>query len=275
MTTQTTNLTTPSRSSPSKRLGSAATRKLTLNMMGLVSVLALWQALCSLGIINSFMLPSPIAVISALSALASDGTLFVHLGASLKRIIVGYLIACAIGLPLGFLCGWSRTAAHLFRPIIESLRPVPPLAWVPIAILWFGLGDMSAYFLVFLGCVFPLFFGAFTAVRSIDLNQINAALSLGASRRLLLIDVLIPAALPTLMPNLRLALGIGWMCVVTAELIAAQTGLGYMIQQSRMLFQIHNVVAGMVAIGVIGFLMSAAVEQIERKVNFWAPSERR
>jgi len=249
-------------------------RKFTLNMIGLWSVLLLWQALAGLGIINSFLLPAPTDVVVALWNLAKDGTLFVHLAASLKRIVCGYLLACAVGLPLGFLCGWSRTAAELIRPIIEALRPVPPLAWVPIAILWFGLGDMSAYFLVFLGCVFPLFFGAYTAVRSIDRNQINAALCLGASRKLLFVDVLLPAALPIMMPNLRLALGIGWMCVVTAELIAAQTGLGYLIQQSRMLFQINNVVAGMVAIGIVGFIMSAAVEKIERHVNAWSPSER-
>jgi len=253
---------------------SALRRKFTLNMIGLWSVLLLWQALAGLGIINSFLLPAPTDVVIALWKLAQDGTLFLHLAASLKRIVFGYLLACAIGLPLGFLCGWSRTASELIRPIIEALRPVPPLAWVPIAILWFGLGDMSAYFLVFLGCVFPLFFGAYTAVRSIDRNQINAALCLGASRKLLFVDVLFPAALPIMMPNLRLALGIGWMCVVTAELIAAQTGLGYLIQQSRMLFQINNVVAGMVAIGIVGFIMSAAVEKIERHVNAWSPSER-
>lgn len=276
MTTQATNVTPPSlaKSNEKRPPFYISNRKLFLNVLGLASVLGLWQALSSLGIINSFMLPSPVAVVSALMAMAQDGTLFVHVAASLKRVIAGYLIAAAIGLPLGFLCGWSRTAAELIRPVIEALRPVPPLAWVPISILWFGLGDMSAYFLVFLGCVFPLFFGAYTAVRSIDRNQINAALCLGASRRLLVVDVLLPAALPIMMPNLRLALGIGWMCVVTAELIAAQTGLGYLIQQSRMLFQINNVVAGMVAIGIVGFIMSAAVEKIERRVNAWAPSER-
>ncbi|MDO6457005.1 ABC transporter permease [Celeribacter halophilus] len=274
MTIQTTTAPPPHQVKTKRTIGPAARRKLTLNAIGLLGTLLLWQALAGLGIINSFLLPAPTDVLAALAALSKDGTLFVHLAASLKRVVLGYLLACAIGLPLGFLCGWSRTAADLIRPIIEALRPVPPLAWVPISILWFGLGDMSAYFLVFLGCVFPLFFGAYTAVRSIDRNQINAALCLGAPRNMLFLEVLFPAALPIMMPNLRLALGIGWMCVVTAELIAAQTGLGYLIQQSRMLFQINNVVAGMVAIGVVGFIMSAAVEKIERRVNAWSPSER-
>jgi NitT/TauT family transport system permease protein/sulfonate transport system permease protein len=249
-------------------------RAAALNIVGLGAFVGIWQTLASIGVVDPFLLPSPASVLSSLWEMSSDGSLWVNLAASLKRVSVGYLIACAVGLSLGFLCGSSQVIAELLRPIVEALRPIPPLAWVPIAILWFGLGDVSAYFLVFLGCVFPLFFGAYTAVRSIDRNQINAALCLGASRWLMFSSVLVPASLPIMMPNLRLALGIGWMCVVTAELIAAQTGLGYLIQQSRMLFQINNVVAGMVAIGVVGYLMSAAVEQVERRVNAWAPSER-
>jgi NitT/TauT family transport system permease protein/sulfonate transport system permease protein len=244
------------------------------NILGLVIFFGAWQLLTMLGAVNAFVLPPPGNVISALVSMSNDGSLWIHLGASLKRVAVGYALACVIGLSLGFLCGWWKAAAELLRPVIEILRPIPPLAWVPMAILWFGLGDMSAYFLVFLGCFFPLFFGAFTAVRALDRNQINAALCLGASRRLLLTDVLIPASLPVVMPSMRLALGIGWMCVVTAELIAAQTGLGYLIQQSRTLFQIQNVVAGMVVIGAVGFLMSAVLEWIERRINAWAPSER-
>lgn len=244
------------------------------NTIGLFSFFAVWQVLSLLGVINAFMLPSPVEVVQALWTMALDGTLWTNLSASLIRVGAGYLLALAVGLSLGFLCGWVRNVSDFVRPVIEALRPIPPLAWVPISILWFGLGDASAYFLVFLGCVFPVFFGAFTAVRSLDRNQLNAAMCLGAGRWMFLRDVLVPASLPIVMPSLRLALGIGWMCVVTAELIAAQTGLGYLIQQSRMVFQIQNVVAGMAAIGVVGYLMSAVVERFERKLIAWAPSER-
>lgn len=245
------------------------------NAVGLMSFIGIWQILCSTGVINAFLLPSPYDVVVAIYAMAIDGTLWTNLGASLLRVCVGYVCAAVVGLSLGFLCGWSRILSDLVRPVVEALRPIPPLAWVPIAILWFGLGDTAAYFLVFLGCVFPMFFGAYTAVRSLDSNQLNAALCLGAGRWMLFRDVLIPASLPIVMPNLRLALGIGWMCVVTAELIAAQTGLGYLIQQSRMVFQISNVVAGMVVIGLVGYLMSAIVEQLERRLIAWAPSQRK
>ncbi|AVT78182.1 ABC transporter permease [Rhodopseudomonas palustris] len=242
--------------------------------VGLTAFFAIWQAITQLNLVDGFLLPSPVAIAEALWQLALDGSLWVHLGASLQRVAVGFLLACVVGLALGLLCGWWRTVSDYVRPVIEALRPIPPLAWIPITILWFGLGDAASYFLVFLGAVFPVFIATYTAIRGLDRNQMNAALCLGAKPWQLFTDVLIPASLPIILPGLRIALGVGWMCVVTAELIAAQTGLGYLIQQSRMLFQINNVVAGMVTIGLIGFAMSAILERIERRVNAWAPSER-
>lgn len=243
-------------------------------LVGLTAFFAFWQGLTMVGIIDPFMMPSPISVIEALWEMALDGSLWVNLGASLQRVLVGYAAACVVGVSLGLLCGWWRVVADFVRPVVDALRPIPPLAWIPITILWFGIGDMASYFLVFLGAVFPTFIATYTAVRGLDRNQMNAALCLGAGPRLLFADVLIPASLPIILPGLRIALGIGWACVVTAELIAAQSGLGYLIQQSRMLFQIQNVVAGMVAIGLVGLLMSLLLERLERRVNAWAPSER-
>jgi len=170
---------------------------------------------------------------------------------------------------LGVLLGWSRVLSELLRPIVESVRPIPPIAWTPIAILWFGVGNAPSYFLVFIGAVFPVFVNTFAAVRGIDRNQVNAALCLGASPWLLIRDVLIPASLPVIFPGLRIALGIGWMCVVTAELIAAQSGLGYMSQQNRVLLQTSNVVVGMMTIGVIGFAMSGVMGLVERRLAPW------
>lgn len=242
--------------------------------LGLAAFFGFWQAVSSIGLVDDFLLPSPVAVAEALWVLAVDGSLWIHLGASLQRVAIGFLLACVAGLALGLVCGWWRTVSDFVRPVVEALRPIPPLAWIPITILWFGLGDAASYFLVFLGAFFPAFVATFTAVRGLDRNQMNAALCLGARPWQLFWDVLIPASLPIILPGLRIALGVGWMCVVTAELIAAQTGLGYLIQQSRMLFQINNVVAGMVTIGLVGFAMSAILERIERRVNAWAPSER-
>lgn len=239
-------------------------------MAGLVVVLGVWQALAGTGVINAFLLPSPGRLTVAGYQLVADGSLFRHALASLERVLIGFLLAASCGIVLGIVLGWSRVASDFIRPVIECLRPIPPIAWTPIAILWFGVGNAPSYFLVFIGAVFPVFVNTFVAVHNIDRTQINAALCLGAGPGLLIRDVLVPASLPIIFPGLRVALGIGWMCVVTAELIAAQSGLGYMIQQNRVLLQTPNVVVGMVTIGVIGFGMSWIMTAIEKRVIPWS-----
>lgn len=254
--------------------GMGMNNRVTRSIIGLSTMLCLWQLAVSGGLIDSFLLPSPIQVAVALYNLGSDGSLYVHIFASLQRVIGGFVLACLVGCVLGFATGWNPFVSDLVKPCVEALRPIPPLAWIPLAIVWFGVGNAPSYFLVFIGAVFPVFVGTYAAVRSIDRTQVNAALCLGASGWLLFKDVLLPPALTIIFPSLRIALGIGWMCVVTAELIAAQSGLGYLIQQSRLLFQIQNVVAGMAVIGLIGFLMNIGMERLERRLNHWSHSER-
>jgi len=245
---------------------SAATLR---NVSGFVVFFAAWQLLASAGWINPVLLPSPLQLVNAAYDLLMQGILLRHTLASLGRVLAGFLLATLVGITLGVVLGWSRTLSEILRPLVESVRPIPPIAWTPIAILWFGVGDAPSYFLVFIGAVFPVFVNTFSAVRNIDRAQINAALCLGAKPGLLIRDVLIPASLPVIFPGLRIALGVGWMCVVAAELIAAQSGLGYMIQQNRVLLQTQNVVTGMITIGVIGFAMSALMESIEKRLLPW------
>jgi ABC-type nitrate/sulfonate/bicarbonate transport system permease component len=236
---------------------------------GFVVVLGFWQLLASTGLINDVLLPSPVALVGAAYELLLDGSLVTHILASMKRVINGFLLAALCGMVAGVVLGWSKWVSDFIRPVIESLRPIPPIAWTPIAILWFGVGDAPSYFLVFIGAVFPIFVNTFVAVRSIDRAQINAALCLGAGPWMLVWDVLVPASLPIIFPGLRIGLGVGWMCVVAAELIAAQSGLGYMIQQNRVLLQTQNVVTGMITIGIIGFAMSGAMGALEKRLISW------
>ena len=203
------------------------------------------------GLINPVLMPSPARLVDAIVELLRDGSLLIHLTASLERVFTGFVLAALCGLAFGVLTGWWRPASDFLKPIIESLRPIPPIAWTPLAILWFGIGNAPSYFLVFIGAVFPVFVATYSAVRNIERTQINAALCLGATPAMLIRDFLVPGALPVIFPGLRIALSVGWMCVVAAELIAAQSGLGCMIQQSRVLLQTQNVVTGMIAIGVI------------------------
>ncbi len=244
------------------------------HFIGFAVFIGIWQFLSTVGWINPVLLPSPARLITALWELFDAGVLTTHTLASLWRVLVGFLLASLVGIAFGVILGWSRILSDLMRPIVESLRPIPPIAWTPIAILWFGVGNAPSFFLVFIGAVFPVFVNTFSAVRNIDRNQIKAALSLGAGPGILIRDVLIPASLPIIFPGLRIALGVGWMCVVAAELIAAQSGLGYMIQQNRVLLQTHNVVAGMIAIGLLGFAMSALMSLLERRLVPWTESSR-
>ena len=243
-------------------------------LLGIMLTLAIWQMLAWLDLINAVLLPSPLTVWGAIVDSLSDGSLIRHIVASMERVVVGVLLAAIVGLTLGVFLGRSSIIAEYCKPIIEALRPIPPIAWTPLAILWFGIGNAPSYFLVFIGAVFPVFISTYSAVRNIERTQINAALCLGATPAMLVRDVLIPGALPVIFPGLRIALGVGWMCVVAAELIAAQSGLGYMIQQSRLLLQTHFVVAGMIAIGVIGFAMNALMTILERKLVPWQESSR-
>ena len=236
---------------------------------GFALVLGVWQILASTEVINPVLLPAPSSLLTAAYELIQEGSLQVHVLASLKRVVNGFLLAALCGIVLGVMLGWSKIISDFIRPVIESLRPIPPIAWTPIAILWFGVGDAPSYFLVFIGAVFPIFVNTFAAVRSIDRTQINAALCLGAGPWMLIRDVLVPASLPIIFPGLRIGLGVAWMCVVAAELIAAQSGLGYMIQQNRVLLQTQNVVTGMITIGIIGFGMSGAMGFVERHLISW------
>ena len=244
------------------------------SIIGFAVFLTAWQVLASIGLINAVLLPSPTTLVWAAGDLLRSGTLFRHIIASIERVLVGFALAALVGLTLGVVLGWFRTLSDFVKPLVEALRPIPPIAWTPLAILWFGVGNAPSYFLVFIGAVFPVFVSTYSAVRNIERTQINAALCLGGTPTMLIWDVLIPGALPVIFPGLRIALGVGWMCVVAAELIAAQSGLGYMIQQSRLLLQTQFVLTGMIVIGIIGFAMNAVMTAIERRLVPWQESSK-
>ena len=165
--------------------------KISRNLAGIGAVLLVWQALTSAGVINPFLLPPPSLLLATFWEMTLDGSLFTHAGASLDRVVVGFMVAAFVGITLGVALGWWSMASDLLKPIVEALRPIPPIAWTPLAILWFGIGNAPSYFLVFIGAVFPVFVNTFTAVKSLDRAQVNAALCLGAKPRLLMTDVVI------------------------------------------------------------------------------------
>ena len=185
---------------------------------------------------------------------------------------IGIILACCLSLPAAVILALNRILREFFLPVIEGLRPVPPIAWIPVAILWFGVrGDAGSYFIVFIASFFPLFINTFTAVRNIEPIHINAARSLGAGRWHLISDVAIPSTLPYLITGLRISIGVGWMGLIAAEMVVSYqgTGLGYMFQLNRDVNNPADVMVNTITIGLIGYLMNAIILYAEKKIVAW------
>jgi NitT/TauT family transport system permease protein len=211
------------------------------------------------------IIPGPWAVLKGIAELARKGLLVKYVVASLFRVTWGYLLAVVTAIPLGLFLGWHRRAEMAFNPPIQILRPISPLAWIPIAILWFGVGDLSAVFLIFLASFLPLVVSAMNAVRNIQAVHLNAGRNFGLSQAQLVLRVIYPAVMPQLIVALRIALGIAWLVVVAAEMIAVNSGLGFLIIDARNAGNRYDlVVAGMVLIGVIGLLLDTGIRSLEK-----------
>jgi len=210
------------------------------------------------------LFPTPWATIAAMEPPILDGTLLRFAIASLYRVACGFLLAAMVGIPIGLWAGWSLPAAQAMNPLIQALRPISPIAWIPLAVLWFGVKDASAIFLIFLASFFPIATGAMTAVRTIPIVYVRSAQSFGLSGLELFRRVVFPACLPQIVTSLRLALGIAWMVIVAAEMIAVDSGLGYLILDSRNANNYERVVGSMVTIGLIGVGLDWLVRRLER-----------
>lgn len=210
------------------------------------------------------LLPGPWQVVGGLAELAQHGLLLKYVVASLFRVTWGFLLAAVTGIPLGLAIGWFRRAEIAFNPLIQVLRPISPLAWIPIAILWFGVGDLAAIALIFMGSFLPLVVTAMNAVQNVPKVYINAGRNLGLSSRDVVLRVLYPAVIPQLIVGLRITLGIAWLVVVAAEMIAVSSGLGFLIIDARNAGNRYDlVVAGMVLIGLIGLVLDWGMRSLQ------------
>jgi NitT/TauT family transport system permease protein len=232
--------------------------------LGFVGVLiGCWQIAISSQQIA--ILPGPWGVLKAIGELVEKGLLLKYVVASLFRVTWGFLLAVVTGIPLGLLLGWNRRMAMALNPFIQIFRPISPLAWIPIAILWFGVTDLAAVYLIFLASFLPLTVSAMNAVRNIGDVHVRAARNFGLTPSQVVWRVLYPAVMPQLIIGLRLSLGIAWLVVVAAEMIAVNSGLGFLIIDSRNAGNRYDlVVAGMIIIGLIGFLLDTALRRLEK-----------
>jgi NitT/TauT family transport system permease protein len=232
-------------------------------------VLAIWWAVVVFT--KSAIFPTPMAVVTGTLELARDGTLWDHIGASLMRVGAGFGLAVALAIPLGLWMGWVHGAFVTLNPLFQILRPISPIAWIPIAILWFGVGNASPIFLIFIASVFPMIVQTTVGVHTIEKRFLRAAENFGVSRTKLFVKVVFPATLPQIIVGMRIGLGVAWLVVVAAEMIALHSGLGYLIIDSRNAGNRYDlVVAGMIIIGLIGLLLDGIMRLLEgMKVVRW------
>jgi NitT/TauT family transport system permease protein len=213
---------------------------------------------------KSAIFPTPWQVVTGTLELAEDGTLWAHIGSSLMRVGAGFLLAALLAIPLGLWIGRVDAAYTTLNPVFQILRPISPIAWIPIAILWFGVGNASPIFLIFIAAVFPLIVQTAAGVHTIELRYLRAAENFGVSRARMFRQVIIPAVLPQIIVGMRISLGVGWLVVVAAEMIALRSGLGYLIMDSRNAGNRYDlVIAGMIIIGLIGLLLDGLMRLLE------------
>jgi NitT/TauT family transport system permease protein len=214
---------------------------------------------------GSDLFPTPLEVLRGIIELAQQGLLVRYIVASLFRVSWGFGLAVLVGVPLGLVLGWFRPAFLAMNPVIQILRPISPIAWIPVAILWFGVDDTAPVFLIFLASVFPITVSAMAAVQNMQSVYIRAAQNFGLTGFSLFRRVIFPAALPQIITGIRIALGIAWLVVVAAEMIAVNSGLGYLIIDARNAGKRYDlVVAGMALIGAIGLLLDLLVRRLEK-----------
>jgi len=239
-------------------------------------LILIWQGLSSLQVIPSYKLSSPVEIVLGFKDLLIVGIppghlLHNHMLYSLYRVFLGYAIAALLAIPLGLLMGWSPGLLRMIRPLFELVRPIPPLAWIPIAILWFGIGIKSAAFIIFLGAFFPILLNTISGVLSIHPILVEAARTLHAKEKDIFLKVLLPGAVPSIFVGMRIGIGIGWMTLVAAEFTGVKEGygLGYMIMTARDIQRPDEILAGMLVIGVIGLLIDIGLRATESRMIRW------
>lgn len=254
---------------PSKDVATRKSRtslaQLGLNVTTIVLGIGIWWALSKAG----FRLPSPPEVAERAVDLAADGTLWQDVGASLTRVLTGFFLGSALAIPVGFLMGWYGWARGLLEPWVQFFRTIPPLAIIPLAIVLMGIGEQPKIFVIFLAAFLSCVISTFQGVVDVDKTLINAARVLGAKDGTIFAKVVVPASTPFILVGMRVGLGSAWATVVAAELIAAQEGLGYRMQQAQIYYELPTIFVGLVVIGVLGLIMDRTLLAIERKLTGW------
>jgi len=261
-------------------------RESAVGLVAPVIIIALWQMCAMLGWVNPQVLPSPAAVVVkwieyALPLTPYDpaegsklawyfsGELIHDTMGSMYRVVVGFAVGAGLALPLGLIMGASRNAYAWFNPLMQVLRPIPPIAYIPLAILWFGLGNAPAVFLIALGAFFPVLMNTIAGVRQVDSIYIRAARNLGVNQRTMFIRVMLPAAVPYILSGVRIGIGTAFIVVIVSEMIAVNNGLGFRILEAREYFWSDKIIAGMISIGMLGLMIDIGMNKLNNHLLRW------
>lgn len=232
-------------------------------------IVAVWQLVVIATQAHVSVLPPPWNVARTFVSLVASGEIFLHAGVSLGRVVSAWLLSALIAIPLGLAMGSSRPLERLIDPVIELFRPISPLAWIPLAILWFGIGEAGKIFIVLIGTFFPTLLATVAGVKSIDPVMIHAGRVLGCSDRASLFrKVILPASLPSIVVGLRISFGTGWAAIIAAELVAARSGLGYLIANGMEILRADQVLVGMAVIGVLGVCFDTFFRFLNRRLSW-------
>lgn len=235
----------------------------------LVVILIIWSVLERTGMIDPIAFPAPETIGVTFFKMLLDGSLLEHLWISIVRVLKGFFLAVLCGLGLGIPLGLSKRLNHITDLVVQLLRPIPPIAWIPLAIVWFGIGEESKVFLIFLGGFFNILINVIDGIHQVDQKLMEIAHSMETPKLKFITSLVLPSALPYIFTGLRTGIGACWMCVVAAELVASTTGVGYVISNARQFSKTDVVIVGMIAIGITGKLMDLLIKTAEKRVIRW------
>lgn len=235
----------------------------------IISIISVWTIMSNQGHLNTIILPAPNSILETIVELVADGALFTNMFISVSRVLQGYLLAAFLGISLGILIGLSKHLDRVTELIIQMIKPIPPIAWIPLVILWFGIGESGKVFLIFLGGFFTILINVVDGIHQTDPKLVEVSRSMETPFWKHISLMVIPGAAPNIYTGLRTGLSSCWMCVVAAELVSSTTGLGYLIMDARQFGQTDVVIVGMLTIGIVGKIMDSLLRFAEKKTLRW------
>ena len=250
-------------------------KRIGISTLSVVVFVLVWEALTASGVINPAFFPSPSRMTAEATKLIASFEIFRHIGASTERVLIGFGLSALVAIPLGIALGISPLLKAIADPIVSIVRPLPSLSWIPLSILWFGIGESQKYAIVFMGTVAPLLIYVTDATLRVDPILVKAARNLGATQLQVMARVILPAALPNILTGLKVSLALAWMCIISAEMVGASNGLGFLIWNAKDWANMPQVLVGMVAISLTVLVLDIVFRTLENKLMPWKAHERK